>query len=222
MLMCVRAPALVAVEWGTASKAMAADISLYAGQGIDRSCGVVSDPYYVTYRIARTADVVIAAVPNLTGLGPAIAAGLTANAKLFQAVALGMVAQQYAELPIDAPVTGRTPVPRAQVFAEVIRLLESARSDLQPYTTADLSVFTSRAVSTGFDVRNTIDAMLARYYLYTGQYQQALDAAKRVDLTKVSLLTYPDPALNPIYNYSVVAGYVAPLKSWARSAELSD
>jgi starch-binding outer membrane protein, SusD/RagB family len=218
----VRAPALVTDEWGTASKALAADISLFTGQGIDPSYGVVSDPYYVTYRIARTADLVIAAVPNLTGLGPAFAAGLTANAKLFKAMALGMAAQQYAELPIDASTSGGTPVPRAQVFAEVISLLESARADLQPYSTADLSVFTTRAVSSGFDVRNTIDAMLARYYLFTGQYQQALDAAKRVDLSKVSLLTYPDPDLNPIYNYSVVAGYVAPLKSWARSAELND
>lgn len=218
----VRAPALVTDEWGTASKALAADISLFTGQGIDPSYGVVSDPYYVTYRIARTADAIIGAVPNLTGINAAFSTGLIANAKLFKAMALGMAAQQYAELPIDASFSGGTPVPRAQVFAEVISLLESARSDLAPYTTADLSVFTSRAVSTGFDVRNTIDAMLARYYLFTGQYQQALDAAKRVDLTKVSLLTYPDPDLNPIYNYSVLAGYVAPLKSWAQSAEPGD
>jgi tetratricopeptide (TPR) repeat protein len=221
-LIYVRAPALVTDEWGTASKALAADISLYTGQGIDPSYGVVSDPYYVTYRIARTADAIIGAVPGISGVSAGFSAGLTANAKLFKAMALGMAAQQYAELPIDASVTGGTPVARAQVFQEVIRLLESARADLAPYNAADLSGFTSRAVSTGFDVRNTIDAMLARYYLYTGQYQQALDAAKRVDLSKVSLLAYPDPDLNPIYNYSVVAGYVAPLKSWARSAELSD
>jgi len=193
----VRAPALVTDEWGIASKALAADISLFTGQGIDPSYGVVSDPYYVTYRIARTADAIIGAVPNLTGINAAFSAGLIANAKLFKAMALGMAAQQYAELPIDASISGGTPVPRAQVFAEVISLLESARADLAPYTTADLSVFTSRAVSTGFDVRNTIDAMLARYYLFTGQYQQALDAANRVDLSKVSLLTYPDPDLNP-------------------------
>jgi len=222
VLSYVRAPALITDEWGTASKALAADQSLYTGDAIDPSYGVVSDPYYNTYRVARTADAIIATVPKLGGLSAGFAAGLTANAKLFKAMALGMAAQQYARLPIDASVSGATPVDRAQAFAEVIRLLESARSDLAPYNTADLSVFTSRAVSTGFDVRNTIDAMLARYYLYTGQYQQALDAAKRVDLTKVSLLTYPDPALNPIYNYSVVAGYVAPLKSWARSAELND
>src|SRR6476661_8703932 len=40
----VRAPALVTDEWGTASKALAADISLFTGQGIDASYGVVSDP----------------------------------------------------------------------------------------------------------------------------------------------------------------------------------
>jgi hypothetical protein len=218
----VRAPALVTDEWGTASKALAADISLFTGDGIDPSYGVVSDPYYVTYRIARTADAIIGAVPNIGGISPGFAAGLTANAKLFKAMALGMAAQQYAQLPIDASVSGGTPVPRDQVFAEVIRLLESARADLAPYSNADLSGFTSRAVSSGFDVRSTIDAMLARYYLFTGQYQQAIDAANRVDLTKVSLLAYPDPDLNPIYNYSVIAGYVAPLKSWAQGAEPND
>jgi hypothetical protein len=218
----VRAPALVTDEWGIASKALAADISLFTGLGIDPSYGVVSEPYYVTYRIARTADAIIGAVPNISGITPGFAAGLTANARLFKAMALGMAAQQYAALPIDASVTGGTPVPREQVFAEAIRLLEAARADLAPYSTAELSGFTSRAVSSGFDVRNTIDAMLARYYLFTGQYQLALDAANRVDLSKVSLLTYPDPDLNPIYNYSVVAGYVAPLKSWARSAEPND
>ena len=61
-LIYVRAPALVTDEWGTASKALAADISLYAGQGIDPSYGVVSDPYYVTYRIARTAPMIASAV----------------------------------------------------------------------------------------------------------------------------------------------------------------
>lgn len=221
-LIYVRAPALVTDEWGTASKALAADISLFTGEGIDPSYIVVSEPYYVTYRIARTADVVINAVPNLTGLGPAFSAGLTANAKLFKAMALGMAAQQYEQLPLNASITGGVPVPRAEAFDEVIRLLESARTDLQPYSNADLSVFAARAVSSGFDVRNTIDAMLARYYLFTGQNQQALDAASRVDLTKVSLLTYPDPGLNPIYNYSTVAGYVAPLKSWADQAEAGD
>lgn len=222
VLTYVRAPALITDEWGTASKSLAADQSLFSGLAIDPSYGVVSDPYYVTYRIARTADAIIGTVPKLGGLSSGFAAGLTANAKLFKAMALGMAAQQYARLPIDAAVQGGTPVPRAQVFAEVIRLLESARADIANVSDADLGGFNSRALSPGFDLRNTIDAMLARYYLISGQYQSAFTAAGRVNLAKVSLLTYPDPSLNPIYNYSVVAGYVAPLKSWAQQAEPAD
>ena len=222
ILTYVRAPALVTDEWGTASKALAADISLFTGEGIDASYGVVSGPYYATYRVARTANAIIAAVPGVPGLGAGLSAGLIANAKLFKAMALGFAAQQYEKLPIDASVEGGVPVPRAEVFAEVIRLLESARSDIANVSDADLAGFNSRALSTGVDLRNSIDAMLARYYLITGQYQQANDAATRVNLAKTSMLTYPDPDLNPIYNYSVVAGYVAPLKSWADQAEAGD
>lgn len=222
MLAYVRAPALITDEWGTASKALAADQSLFTGEAIDPSYGVVSGPYYDTYRVARTADAIIAAVPGLSGLGSGLAAGLTANAKLFKAMALGMAAQQYERLPLDAAPGGGVPVPRDSVFGEVIRLLESARADLQGVSDAELAGFTSRALTPHFDIRNTIDAMLARYYLFRGQYQNALTAASRVDRTKVSVFEYPDPDLNPIYNYSVVAGYVAPLRSWATQAEPGD
>ena len=221
ILSYVRAPALVTDEWGTASKALAADQSLYTGDAIDPSYGVVSEPYYVTYRIARTADLIIETTPKLD-VAHGLSAGLTANAKLFKAMALGMAAMQYSRLPLDASPNGATPVSRDLVFAEVIRLLESANSDIAGLTTADLSVFTSRALSPGFDLPNTINAMLARYYLITGQYQKAIDAAARVDLTKVSLLTFPNPAINPIYNYGVVSGYVAPLRTWAQQAEPND
>ena len=222
VLTYVRAPALVTDEWGTASKALAADQTLYSGEGIDASFGVVSGPYYSTYRIARTADNIIASAPGLGGLSPAFSKALVANAKLFKAMALGMAAMQYERLPLGASTEGGVPVPRQEVFAEVIRLLESARGDITGVPDTALTGFNSRAVSPGFDLRNTIDAMLARYYLYSNQYDEAIAAATRVDLTKVSLLAYPDPDINPIYNYSVIAGYVAPLKSWAREAELND
>ncbi len=106
ILTYVRAPALVTDEWGTASKALAADISLFTGEGIDASYGVVSGPYYATYRVARTANAIIAAVPGVPGLGAGLSAGLIANAKLFKAMALGFAAQQYEKLPIDASVEG--------------------------------------------------------------------------------------------------------------------
>jgi hypothetical protein len=222
VLQYVRAPALVTDEWGTASRSLAADQSLFSGSAIDPTFGVVSEPYYATYRIARTANAIIDRAPGLTGLGAGFTAGLVANAKLFKAMALGMAAMQYEELPIDAALGGGVPVPRAEVFAEVIRLLESARGDIADVSDAELTGFRTRALTGSFDLRNTIDAMLARYYLYTGQWQQALDAAERVNLGVVSLITYPNPAINPIHNYSVIAVYVAPLQSFVDEAEAGD
>ena len=222
VLSYVRAPALVTDEWGTASRALAADIALYTGEGIDPTFGTVSGPYYSTFRIVRTAEAILANVPRVSGVGPGLAAGLTANAKLFKAMALGMAALQYERLPITASSAGAPLLPRAEVLAEVIRLLESARADYASVPAADLAGFRASAVSPGFDVRNTIDAMLARYYLFTGQHQQAIDAAKRVDPAVVSQLTYPNPAVNPIHDYSVVSIYVAPLASVAAQAESGD
>lgn len=222
ILSYVRAPALVTDEWGLTTRALAADRSLYTGEAIDASYGVVSEPYYNTYRVARTADVIIASVPGVSGISAGFAAGLTANAKLFKAMALGYAALHYDRLALGAAVEGATLVGRDEVLAEVIRLLESARSDLAPHDDAALAGFTSRALSTGFNLRNTIDAMLARYYLFTGQYAQADAAAARVNLAVVSLLAYPGTELNPIHNYSVIADYVAPLKSWVDQAEAGD
>ena len=222
VLTYVRAPALVTDEWGTASRALAADLSLFTGEGIDPTFGVVSGPYYSTFRIVRTAEAILANVPRVSGIGTGLAAGLTANAKLFKAMALGMAALQYERLPITASSAGAPLLPREEVLAEVIRLLESAREDYASVPAADLTGFRASAVSPGFDVRNTIDAMLARYYLFTGQYQQAIDAAKRVDPAVVSQLTYPNPGINPIHDYSVVSIYVAPLASVASQAEAGD
>ena len=86
VLTFVRAPALVTDEWGTASKALAADISLFAGQGLDPSYGVVSEPYYNTYRVVRTADAIIAAAPGYPGLRPGVVGGLWAHAERLKAL----------------------------------------------------------------------------------------------------------------------------------------
>jgi starch-binding outer membrane protein, SusD/RagB family len=221
ILTYVRAPALVTDEWGTRTAALAADQSLFAGGNIDPSFGVVSGPYFATYRVARSANNILAAAPTL-GLAPGLERGLTSTARLFKAMALGMAAMHYERLPLDASIDGASLVPRAEAFAEVLRLLEAARADLQGVSDAELTTFRNRGLTPSFDLRNTIDAMLARYYLITGQNQQALTAANRVNLNSVSVFTYPDPDRNPINNYALGALYVAPLQSFVTEAEAGD
>jgi starch-binding outer membrane protein, SusD/RagB family len=205
----VRAPALVTDEWGTRPIALAADVSLVTGTP-DPTFGVVSDPFAAGYRIARTADILIANAPTVD-LGPGLQAGILSMARLFKAMALGQMALQYEQLPANAGV-GALPLPRAQVLDSAIALLEAARVDLTGISDADLSGFRTRVLGTGFDLRNTIDAMLARYYLFRGKNAEALAAAQRVNLNVLSVLAYPNPGLNPIYNYSAVSRYTGARK----------
>lgn len=216
-----RAPSLIANEWGVRTQALEADRSLYTGNAIDAGYGVVSGPYYATYRVARSANLIIANADDLPLAAP-LQAGLVANAKLFKAMALGMAAQQYERLPLDADFEGGVPVPRDEVFAEVIRLLEEARAHINNVSDAELATFRARASTPNFDLRNTIAAMLARYYLIAGQNQQALDAANDVDLNSISVFTYPSPTTNPIHNYSFQLNYVMPLVSFVEEAEAGD
>jgi hypothetical protein len=221
ILTYIRAPALLTDEWGTQSLALASDQALFLGTSIDPSFGTVSGPYFATFRIVRSANNLLAAVPG-SDLPAPTQTGILATAKLFKAMALGMAIQHYERVPIDADIAGPVPQPRPVVLAEVIRLLESARTDLAGVTDAQLATFRGRALTPQFDLRNTVDAMLARYYLISGQFQQADVAAARVNLNSVSVFTFPTPTRNPIENYAFGARYVAGLRSFVTEAEPGD
>ena len=109
VLNAVRTPALVTDEWGTASRSLAADQSLFTGSAIDATFGVVSEPYYNTYRIARTANAIIARAPALPGLGTGFTAGgLLRAAKIEQIARVQGVAavQPQVMLPLN-PTTSQ-------------------------------------------------------------------------------------------------------------------
>jgi hypothetical protein len=215
----LRAPSLVTDEWGTRPLALAADVSLVTGTP-DPTFGVVADPFAAGYRILRTADILVANAPNV-GLGPGLQAGVLSLSRLMKAMALGNMALQYQQLPANAG-DGALPLPRAQVLDSAIVLLEAARADIAGVTDADLAGFNARVLGTGFSLRNTIDAMLARNYLFRGRYAEALTAAQRVNLNVLSVLAYPNPGLNPVYNYSAVARYTGTRKSFFTEADPAD
>ncbi len=213
--------ALVTDEWGTKSKSLISYQSLVNGLNFDPSFDVVRAPYATTFQIVLTADNIIKSAPKV-GLAAGTQAGLIALARLFKAMALGQAIQTYKEVPVDTALGGAVPQPRAVVLDTVISLLEQARAGAASLTAGDISALQSRVTGTSFDLRNTIDAMLARYYLIRGSYQQAIDAAARVDQTKLSQFTYPAPTTNPIWNLAINAGYVGGLASFAAQAQPGD
>lgn len=212
--------ALLTDEWGPRSRALAADKTMFAGQP-DAGFGIVAAPFASTYQIVRTANNLLEHAPQV-GLGQGLLAGILATAKLHKAMALGTAIQIYEEAPITLSLEGSAPQPRAVVLDSVLALLESARTDLEGVSDAELSGFRARALDPGINLRSSIDAMLARYYLIDGQYDQALAAANRADDETASVYTYAGTAQSPIYQYSIGLDYVWPLLSFAREAEAGD
>ena len=212
---------LVTDEWGTRTLALISYQSLLTGQNFDPGYDVVSAPWSNSLAVIKSANTVLTGADQV-GMGAGLRAGTVATAKLFKAMALGMMLQQYQNVIITISIEGSTPQPRAVVLDTVLTLLESARSDIAGVSDADLAGYRSRVAGTGFDLRNTIDAMLARYYLIAGQYTNAIAASDRVSRTILSVLSYPTPGRNPIENLSLQLAYVAGLRSFASQAETGD
>lgn len=208
-------------EWGTRTRALLSWISMYNGENFEEDFSTVYSPYANSFQTLRSANTALAGANSLN-MGTGTSAGVKATAKLFKAMTLGWLIQIFEKVPLDVSTEGAVPVDRAQVMASILSLLEEARSDLNGVTDADLASFRSRALAPGFDLRNTVNAMLARYYLMDGQYANAITAADRVNLNVLSVLEYPAPNRNPIENLAFQLEYVGGLQSFKAEAEAGD
>jgi starch-binding outer membrane protein, SusD/RagB family len=221
VLNAVRTPALVTDEWGTTTRALAADQSLQSGVGVDASFGVVTSPYSTGFRVIRSAESLLANAPQV-GLGTGMLAGVTALAKTYKAMTLGILATQYQQVPVSARLEGNPLRPRAVVLDSVIGLLASARADLASVPVAQLADFRTRVQGSSYDLGQVIDAMTARYELMRGNYAAAITAAAAVPLNRLNTFTYPDPNRNPIWGYAHSLLYVAALNEFVTEAEPGD
>lgn len=217
VLNLVRAPALVTDEWSTTSRALAADRALVTGEGVDASFGVVASPFATAFRVIRSAEELIESAPNV-GLSKGTQAGVLATARTFKAMSLGALYLQYPRAPVTATIGSNPFLPREAVLDTAIALLEQARTDLGSATTAELADFRTRVQGPGYNLGDVINAMLARYYLFDGQYQNAITAADRVALNRLNVFTYPDPNRNPIWGYAFSVLYVAGTQEFVAEA----
>lgn len=127
---------------------------------------------------------------------PGTKSGLQSFANLFKAMALGTLGEFFEQATIptasNAPFSSRT-----DVLKEAIRLLEVAAASLS--ANAPSAFFNSRIVA-GIDMPNTIQALIARYNLMLGEYDKALAAANKVDLTKKSSFNFDDVSRNALFD----------------------
>ncbi len=137
---------------------------------------------------------------DAVAMDPGTKSGLTAYAKWFRAITLGYLVQNFKEVPIDNKLDGKAKFnSRKEVIDTCISLLQSAKADIaaQPVSTEFSNLFPN------IDLPNVINAFLARYNLFAGNYAAAITAADAVDLTSKSVWEYDGVTYkNPIYMFA--------------------
>ncbi|WP_198146895.1 RagB/SusD family nutrient uptake outer membrane protein [Maribacter thermophilus] len=126
-------------------------------------------------------------------------AGLIAHAKLFKAMAIGSLAQNFEQVVVETNNDNSAEfVSRIQAYETAISLLNEAKSTIA--TTPVSSEFTNAVTLGNIDLTNTVNAYLARYNLFAGNYEAAITAANDVDPSSTSTFAYDSQNLNPIWN----------------------
>lgn len=191
------------------------------GSDVQGFNGTVNNMWSTHFRTIKTAEDLITNAPKVP-LVDGTRSGLIALGKLFKAMSIGELIECYEQAPIEI-TTSLTPtfVNRTAALDYVITLLEQAQQEIT--ATPPSADFNASILGIGFDLPNTIRAMLARYALIKGDYDKALSAANAVDLTKSSSLFYnSSTARNPIYLITIQLVYYRPVRGWRQNAESND
>ncbi|HEX6135444.1 MAG TPA: RagB/SusD family nutrient uptake outer membrane protein [Longimicrobiales bacterium] len=186
--------------------------------------GFSTGPWSGQYRVVRVADVVIANADNV-GFGAATVSGIIAIGKLYKAMALGNLIQIYERIPLDVSPTNRSPqfADRTAALDAIVTLLEEAEAQL--VQTPASAEFNTDMLAAGFDLLNTIRAMLARYSLIAGDLDAADAAAASVDPAVWSEFQFGASDANPLWNFALNGGNstaMRPKDIWRTEAEAGD
>lgn len=218
----VEASNLIARQYATMPASVLGMRELETG-GIDvqGTNGTVNNLWNAEYRVVKSAEDLINNVDKVQ-LEAGTRSGIVALAKLMKAMALGELIEAFASIPINVTISQiPTFSDRATVLAAVIALLEEARNGIA--ATPPSADFNSNILGIGFNLPNTINAMLARYALIAGDYPKALTAANAVDLAVTSKLFYnSSTSRNPIFLLTVLITYYKPVESFRLNAEAGD
>jgi starch-binding outer membrane protein, SusD/RagB family len=186
-------------ELGAIPEAFESFRKAHAGGEILYSEGPSTNTWGGMYRVIRIANVLIEQSP-LVGFGPGTTSGMQALGKFYKGLAFGHLSQIYPAAPINVGPDVRDPafVPREEVLAHALSLLQEARGHLQ--STPPPAEFRTRVLAPGFDLANSIDAMIARFALLGQQYDLANTAAQRVDPNVFSEFRFAAGDVNPLWN----------------------
>lgn len=156
----------------------------------------VSRTFSRTHRVKGMAEDIIANLES-ADLGDDTKAGLFATANLYRAMCLGILAQDWEQVAILNDRDGNaTFSPRMDAFNEAISILKAS---IDRVNSAGVSDEFAASFMPKEELLNKLNAYLARYELFAGNYQGAIDAANNVDKTKGYFFSYDTENKNPVY-----------------------
>lgn len=169
------------------------------GDEIENNLGPSEEPWAGMYDVVQITNLLIENAPSAP-LESGMRSGILALAKLFKAMAFGNLLQIFERIPLETGPQQTSPnfASRQEGIQAVFRLLDEARAQLQQ--TAPSAEFNTQIAAPGFDLRNTIEAMDARFSLMFGDATRAQAAARRVDLGVLSEFRFTVNDVNPLWN----------------------
>jgi hypothetical protein len=166
-----------------------------------------------SYRTIGMADNLINSTPNISNLSAGTRAGVIALASVYKAITLGHLVMYFEQAPITVgtPSNGAVFRSRADVLAEVIRLLDNAASVIAANPPG--AEFTGSVLARGFNLANTIQAMRARFLNMAGRHADAIVAANNVNVTIAGVSSFvfdTQQNRNPVFVIMPLGGNYAP------------
>ena len=172
------------------------------GSSVDATNTILANIWTNANKVIYDANTVIAAAESINDKG--YAAGLIAHASILKALSIGSMSMLWEKVPAGIGSNVQF-IDRTAGFAAAISTIDNALSKITG--TAISAGYTADAVA-GIDYINTLNALKARYLLFTGKNTEAIAAANLVDLTKKSTFNYDAVNSNPIFTNATATNNV--------------
>lgn len=156
----------------------------------------ISRTFYNAHRVKGMAEDILNNVSE-TDMTEATKAGLYALAGLYKAMTLGILAQNWEQVAIDNSRDGESQFSsREDAFKAATDLIKESLSKLSEN---ELSGEFVGAFMSEEELANKLNLYLARFELFAGNYQEAINATNQVDATKAYFFNYDGESKNPVY-----------------------
>lgn len=171
------------------------ELQLYTGgTAVDATNNVITNIWTNSNKVIFDADSVINY--GIKAADQTYGAGLVAYPTIFKALALGNLGMFWEKVP-DTTGSNVNFIDRIEGFKKVVRAIDKALAAMNGVTLNN--TLRARIPSNDIDLVNTLNALKARYALYSGDYATALAAANAVDLSKKAVMSYTGINPNPVF-----------------------